>query len=140
MFYIKLYRKPPNTFSFVSIKQVLFCKGGGCCFWDQFLGWGWLAPQRSSGGCPKSDDLAELRFLRGGGDWTKKDHQIFSGRGVWHPGGHYGDYFFWCNFSVKLPWLQRRGDKFYTTIFDRYYSQTCQAITFRRITNHTKYK
>ena len=48
--------------------------------------------------------------------------------------------FFWFNFSVKLQWLQRRGNKLNTTIFDRYYSQTCKAITFRKITNHTKHK
>ena len=27
-----------------------------------------------------------------------------------------------------------------TTLFDRYYSQNCKAITYRKITNHTKYK
>ena len=26
-----------------------------------------------------------------------------------------------------------------TTLFDRYYSQNCKAITFRRVTNHTKH-
>ena len=40
---------------------------------------------------------------------------------------------FWCNFSVKLPWLQRRGNKLNTTLFDRYYFQNCKAITFRKI-------
>ena len=45
--------------------------------------------------------------------------------------------FFWCNFSVKLPWVQRRGNKLNSTLFDRYYSQTCKAIKFRIITNHT---
>ena len=25
---------------------------------------------------------------------------------------------FWCNFSVKLPWLQRKGNKLNTTLFD----------------------
>ena len=44
------------------------------------------------------------------------------------------------NFSVKLPWLQRRGNKHNTTLFDRYYSQNCKAISFRKITNDTKYK
>ena len=48
--------------------------------------------------------------------------------------------FFWCNFSVKLLWLQRRGNKPNTTLFDRYYSQNCKCITFRKITNHTRYK
>ena len=92
-------------------------------------------------GLPKKGDLAELRFLGGGGgvggSELKGGHLIFSG-GHWHPGGYYGGYFFSCNFSVKLPWLQRRGNKLNTTVFDRY-SQTCEAITFRKITNHTKY-
>ena len=26
------------------------------------------------------------------------------------------------------------------TLLDRYYSQNCKAITFRKISNHTKYK
>ena len=79
-----------------------------------------------------------MRFLEGKGG-TKSGHLIFSGGG-WHPGGHFGGYIFRYHFSVKLPWLQRRGNKKNTTIFDRYYSQTCKAITFRKITNHTKYK
>ena len=48
--------------------------GGGYSFWDRFLGWGWLVPQSSGGGCPKKGDLAELRFLgeRGGGAEQKE--------------------------------------------------------------------
>ena len=52
----------------------------------------------------------------------------------------HGSYFFLCNFSVKLPWLQRRGNKLNITLFDRYYSQNCKAVIFRKIINHTKYK
>ena len=82
MFYIiVLYQKLPNTVSCVIMKQVLFCKGG-VCFWDQFLGWGWLVPQGSGGGWPKKGGLAELRFLGGGGKggvWTKRAHLIFQG-------------------------------------------------------------
>ena len=48
--------------------------------------------------------------------------------------------FFWCNFSVKLPWLKRRGNKLNTALFDRYYSQNCKVITFRKITNHRRHK
>ena len=33
-----------------------------------------------------------------------------------------------------------RGNKLNTTLFDRYYSQNCKTITFRKIANHTKYK
>ena len=43
----------------------------------------------------------------------------------------------WCNFSVKLPWLQRKGsyiaNKLKITLFDRYYLQNCKSITFRKI-------
>ena len=43
----------------------------------------------------------------------------------------------WCNFSVKLPRLQRKGsyiaDKIKTTLFDRHYLQNCKSITFRKI-------
>ena len=43
----------------------------------------------------------------------------------------------WCNFSVKLPRLQRKGsyiaDKIKTTLFDRHYLQNCKSITFRNI-------
>ena len=46
--------------------------------------------------------------------------------------------FFWCKFSVKLPWLQRRGNKLNTTLFDRYCLQNCKAITFRKITKSYK--
>ena len=28
---------------------------------------------------------------------------------------------FWCNFSVKLPWLQRKGNKLNTRLFDSIY-------------------
>ena len=48
--------------------------------------------------------------------------------------------FFWGNFSVKLSWSQRRGNKLNTTLYDRWYLQNCKAITFRKIANNTKYK
>ena len=34
---------------------------------------------------------------------------------------------------------ERRDNKLNTTLFDTY-SQNCNAIKFRKITNHTKYK
>ena len=33
-----------------------------------------------------------------------------------------------------------RGNKLSTTLFDRYDSQNCKTITFKKITNHTKAK
>ena len=51
-----------------------------------------------------------------------------------------GSYFCWCNFSIKLSFLQRREKKRNTTLYDRYYLQTCKAVTFEKITNHAKYK
>ena len=45
-----------------------------------------------------------------------------------------------CNFSVKLTWLQGRGNKRNTTLFDRYYSQNFKAITLKKITNHARVK
>ena len=58
------YRKLPNTFSFVSIKQVLFHKGESVVLRPAFR----LALISSSKfwwGLPKKGDLAELRFLWG---------------------------------------------------------------------------
>ena len=49
-----------------------------------------------------------------------------------------GSYFCWCNFSIKLSFLQRREKKRNTTLYDRYYLQTCKAVTFEKITNHAK--
>ena len=34
------------------------------------------------------------------------------------------------NFSVKLSWLQKRGNKLNTTLYDRYYLQNCKAMIF----------
>ena len=42
------------------------------------------------------------------------------------------------NLSVKLPWLQERGNELNTTISDRYNSQSFKAITFQKMTNHAK--
>ena len=36
---------------------------------------------------------------------------------------HRSFFFFWYNFSIELPWLQRRDNKLNTTLFDRYYLQ-----------------
>ena len=46
----------------------------------------------------------------------------------------------WCNISAQLPWLQTRGNKLNTTLFDRYYSQNRKSITFRKVINDAKYK
>ena len=35
---------------------------------------------------------------------------------------------------------KRIGNKLNTTLFDRNYSQNSEAITFRKIINHTTYK
>ena len=40
----------------------------------------------------------------------------------------------------KMINLITKDDKLNNTLFVRYYSQNCKAITFRRITIHTKYK
>ena len=53
---------------------------------------------------------------------------------------HQGSYFFWCSFTIKLSWLQRRSNKINTILYDRYYLQNCKAITFEKIANHTKCK
>ena len=46
---------------------------------------------------------------------------------------HYqGSYFFRCNFSIKVSWLQKRGNKTNTILYARYYLQNH--------TNRTKYK
>ena len=139
MFYIKLYRKLPNTFFFINIKQVLFCKCG-LLFLRPVFRERLISSWKFSWGLFKKGDLTELRFLGGEGAELKEITSFFQRSGDWHLGGHCSGYFFWCNFSVKLPWLQRIGNKLNTTIFYRYHSQTCKAITFRKITNHTKYK
>ena len=43
-------------------------------------------------------------------------------------------------FSVKLPWLQGRSNKFNTTLFDRYYSQNFEATTFKKTAIRAKVK
>ena len=48
--------------------------------------------------------------------------------------------FFWCSFSIKLSWLQRRSNKINTIQRDRYYLQNCKVITFEKIAIHRKYK
>ena len=48
--------------------------------------------------------------------------------------------FFWCIFSIKLPWLQSRSNENNIILFDRYYLQNCKAIIFEKIGNHKKYK
>ena len=42
-------------------------------------------------------------------------------------------FFFWCSFSIKLPWLQRRRNKTNTILHDRYYLQNCKNITFEKL-------
>ena len=59
---------------------------------------------------------------------------------LWKPSLHQGSYFFWCSFSIKLSWWQRRSNEMNTTLYDRYYLQNCKAIIFERIANQIKYK
>ena len=42
--------------------------------------------------------------------------------------------------SIKLLRLPWRSKKSKTILHDRYCLQNCKAITFRKITKHTKYK
>ena len=42
-------------------------------------------------------------------------------------------FFFWCSFSIKWPWLQRRRNKTNTILHDRYYLQNCKVITFEKL-------
>ena len=59
---------------------------------------------------------------------------------LWKSFLHQGSYFFWCSFSMKLSWWQRRSNEMNTILYDRYYLQNCKVITFEKIANHTKYK
>ena len=52
---------------------------------------------------------------------------------------HQRSYFFWCNFSIKLPYLWRRENKINTRPYDKYYLQNGNPIIWK-ITNHTKSK
>ena len=47
---------------------------------------------------------------------------------------------FWCTFSIKLSWLQRRNNKTNAILYHRYYLRNCKTITIEQIANYTKYK
>ena len=44
-----------------------------------------------------------------------------------HPSSR--ELFFWCSFSIKLSWLQRRSKKVNTILYDRYYLKNYKAST-----------
>ena len=48
--------------------------------------------------------------------------------------------FFWCSPSIKLSWMQRGSNKINTMLYDRYYLQNCNTITFEKIAYQTKKK
>ena len=41
--------------------------------------------------------------------------------------------FFWCSFSIKFSWLQRRIDKISTILYDKYYLQNCKLSHLKKL-------
>ena len=49
-------------------------------------------------------------------------------------------YFFGCIFSINYNGFKGEAMKLVKTIlYDRYYTQNCKAITFKKSANHTTY-
>ena len=48
--------------------------------------------------------------------------------------------FLWCDFSIKLSYLQSRDNKISTIQYDRYFIYKTVSSHLKKVTNHIKYK